>query len=98
VGQGDALSSLLDLVLEAILQKMNITGHIGTRSTQTLVYTDDVAIMSRSKNVLKDTLFNPLTPNDPPKSRAARPLNKLNDHIGAPNGVLKFGGILFTPI
>jgi hypothetical protein len=31
VGQRDARSSILfDLVLEAILQKMNITGHIGT--------------------------------------------------------------------
>ena len=57
--QGDALSSVLfDLVLRAILQKMNITGHIGTKSTQTLPYTDNVAIMSRSKNALKDTLFN----------------------------------------
>jgi sorting nexin-29 len=35
---------------------MNITGHIGTKSTQILAYTNDVAIMSRSKNVLKDTL------------------------------------------
>jgi hypothetical protein len=50
VRQGDALSSILfDLVLEAILQKMNVTGHIGTKTTQILAYTDDVAIMSRSK-------------------------------------------------
>jgi hypothetical protein len=35
VRQGDALSSILfDLVLEAILQKMDITGNIGTKSTQ----------------------------------------------------------------
>jgi len=59
VRQGDALSSILfDLVLEAILQKMNITGHIGKKGTQILVYVDDVAIMSRSKNALKDALFN----------------------------------------
>ena len=58
VRQGDALSTVLfDLVLEAILQKMNITGHTGTKSSQLLVY-DDVAIMSRSRNALKDTLFN----------------------------------------
>ena len=58
VRQGDALSSILfDLVLEAILQKMNITGHIGTKSTQILAFADDVR-MRRSKNVLKDTLFN----------------------------------------
>jgi len=57
--QGHALSSILfDLVLEAILQKMNITGHIGTKSTQILAYADDVAIMSRSENAFKDTLFN----------------------------------------
>jgi hypothetical protein len=37
---------------------MNITGHIGTKSTQILAYADDVAIMSRSKNALKDTLDN----------------------------------------
>ena len=59
VRQGHALSSFLfDLVLEAILQKMNITGHIGTKSTQILAYADDVAIMSRSENAFKDTLFN----------------------------------------
>jgi len=33
VRQGDALSSVLfDLVLEAIIRKLNITGHIGTKS------------------------------------------------------------------
>ena len=37
VRQRHALSSILfDLVLEATLQKMNITGHIGTKSTQIL--------------------------------------------------------------
>jgi hypothetical protein len=36
--QGDTLSSVLfDLVLEAILQKMNTIGHIGTKSTHILV-------------------------------------------------------------
>jgi hypothetical protein len=56
--QEDALSSILfDLILEAIIQKINITGHIGTKSTQILACADDVAIMSRSKNALKDTLF-----------------------------------------
>ena len=59
VRQGDALSFIsFDLVMEAILQKMNVTGHIGTKSTQILAYADDVAIMSRSKNALKDTIFN----------------------------------------
>jgi sorting nexin-29 len=59
VRQGDALSFILfDLVLEAILQKMNITGHIGTKSTQVCAYADDVAIVSRNKNALKDTLLN----------------------------------------
>jgi hypothetical protein len=53
------LSSILfDLVLEAILQRMNATGHIGTKSTQILEYADDVAIMSRSKNALNDNLIN----------------------------------------
>jgi len=59
VRQRHALSSILfDLVLEAILQKMNITGHIGTKSTQILAYADDVTIMRRSVNAFKDTLFN----------------------------------------
>ena len=58
VRQGDALSSVLfDLVLGAILQKMNITGLIGTKITQILACADDVATMSRSKNALKYTLF-----------------------------------------
>ena len=48
---------LFDLVIEAILQKVNITGHIGTKSTQILAYADDVAIMSRSKNALTDTTY-----------------------------------------
>ena len=44
VRQGDALSSILfDLDLEAIFQKMNITGYIGTKSTQIFAYVDDVA-------------------------------------------------------
>ena len=55
--QGDALSSILfDLVLEAILKKMNIIGHIGTKSIQILAYADDLAIVGRNKNTLKDTL------------------------------------------
>ena len=59
VRQGDALSSiLLDLVLEAITQKLNINGHIGTKSTQIFAYADDVAILSRNKNALKDALGN----------------------------------------
>jgi hypothetical protein len=59
VRQGDALSCILfDLVLEAILQKMNITGHIGTKSAEIFAYADDVAIVSRNKNAIKDTLVN----------------------------------------
>jgi hypothetical protein len=59
VRQGDALSSILfDLVLEAILQKMNITGYMGTKSTQIFAYADDVAIESRNKNALQDTVIN----------------------------------------
>ena len=59
VRQGDALSSVLfDLILEAVLQKVNIIGHIGTKSTQTLTYADYVVRVSRNKNALKDTLVN----------------------------------------
>ena len=49
---------LNQLLLDAILQKTNITGHIGTKSTQILAYADDVAIMRRSENALKDTFCN----------------------------------------
>ena len=59
VMQGDAFSFILfDLVLEATHQKMNITGHIGMKSTQILAHADDVAIMSRSKNSLTHIVFN----------------------------------------
>ena len=55
--QGDALSSVLyDLVLEAITRRLNITGHIGTKSRQIFAYADDVVIFSRNKNTLKDAL------------------------------------------
>jgi hypothetical protein len=37
---------------------MNITGYIGTKSTQMFAYADDVAIVSRNKNALKDTVIN----------------------------------------
>ena len=37
---------------------MNITGYMGTKSTQIFAYADDVAIMSRNKNALKDILVN----------------------------------------
>ena len=59
VTQGDALSCILfDLVLEAITRKLNITGHIGTKSTQIFAYADVVAILNRNKNTLKDALGN----------------------------------------
>jgi hypothetical protein len=59
VRQGDALSStLFDLLLEAILQKTKITSHIGTKNIQILAYADDVAIVGRNKNALKDALVN----------------------------------------
>jgi len=59
VRQGHALSSVLfDLILEAIFQKMNVTGYIGTKSTHIFAYADDVATVSKNKNALKDTLVN----------------------------------------
>jgi sorting nexin-29 len=59
VRQGDALSSILfSLILEAIFQKMNITGYTGTKSTQIFAYANNVALVCRNKNALKDTLVN----------------------------------------
>jgi len=50
VRQGDALSSIIFyLVLEAIIRKLNNTGHIGTKTTQIFAYADDVATLSRNK-------------------------------------------------
>ena len=37
---------------------MNTAGHIGFKSIQILAYADDVAIVSRNKNTLTDTLCN----------------------------------------
>jgi hypothetical protein len=59
VRQGDALSSILfDLVLETMFEKTNITGYIGKKVHNMFAYADDVAIVSRNKNALKDTLVN----------------------------------------
>jgi hypothetical protein len=59
VRQGNTLSSILfDLALEAIFQKLYITGYIRTKSTQIFAYADDVAIVSRNKNAPTDTLGN----------------------------------------
>jgi len=59
VRQGDALYFIIfDLVLEAIIRKLNNTGHTGTKSTQLFAYADDVAILSRNKNALKYALGN----------------------------------------
>ena len=49
---------VFDLVLEAITRNLNTTGHVGTKSTQIFAYADDVAILSRNKNALKDVLGN----------------------------------------
>jgi hypothetical protein len=37
---------------------MNITGHIGIKSTQIFAYADNVATVSGNKNALKDNLVN----------------------------------------
>jgi hypothetical protein len=59
VRQGDALSPLIfNLALEAIVRKLNTAGHMGIKSTQIFAYADDVAIVSRNKNALIDTLCN----------------------------------------
>ncbi|CAG9839575.1 unnamed protein product [Diabrotica balteata] len=50
VREGDALPTMLfNLVLEAVIGKTNITGHINTKSVQITAYADDVAIISRNK-------------------------------------------------
>jgi len=44
------------LVLEAIHQKNNVAGHIGTKSTQILAYADDLAVMSKK---VKQSIYRP---------------------------------------
>ena len=59
VRRGDALSSLtFDLVVEATINKMEIRGHKGIITTSILAYADDVAIISRNKNSLKEAVIN----------------------------------------
>ena len=58
---------------------MNITGYMGTKSTQIFAYADDVAIMSRNKNGLKDTLVN--TEREAKKKKGVFKLTKIRQSI-----------------
>jgi len=54
--QGDALSTVLfNLVLEAVLLKIDLRGNISTRSKQLCAYADDVVIIARMQKALKET-------------------------------------------
>ena len=50
-------SLLDDLILEAVINKMEIRGHIEIKTTQILAYADDVAITTRNKNSLKEAVI-----------------------------------------
>lgn len=59
VRQGDPLSSLLfNVVLEMIIKEANInrSGHIYHKKHQCLAFADDVVILSRSKEQLKEVV------------------------------------------
>ena len=56
--QGDALSTLLfNLVLEAALLKIDLSGNIGTRTKQLCAYADAVVIIARTQKALKETFI-----------------------------------------
>ena len=55
---GQVLRGSLPLPLPFLYDQCHCTGHIGTKITQIFAYADDVAVVNRNKNALKDTLFN----------------------------------------
>jgi hypothetical protein len=56
--QGDALSTILfNLVLEAALSKLDLRGTISTRTKQLCAYADDVVIIARTQQALKETFI-----------------------------------------
>ena len=58
VKQGDALSAtLFILVLHYAINKIDFRGHIFKRTRQLGAYADDIVLVARNKNVLKDTFI-----------------------------------------
>jgi len=56
VRQGDPLSALLfSVVLDSVITNLEIRGNITTRLKQICVYTDDIVIIGRTKQILIDT-------------------------------------------
>ena len=54
--QGDPLSpTLLSLVIDTVLKKLDLRGNISTRLRQLMAYADDVLITARTKQSLIDT-------------------------------------------
>lgn len=58
VKQGDALSAtLFNLALHYAINKIDFRGHIFKRTRQLGAYADDIVLVARNKNVLKDTFI-----------------------------------------
>jgi len=56
IKQGDALSTILfSTVMESLMRKLEIRGNITTCLKQACVYTDDVVLVTRTKQALIDT-------------------------------------------
>jgi hypothetical protein len=56
--RGDVLSTILfNLVLEAILLKIDLKGNISARTKQLRAYADDVVIIARMQKALKETFI-----------------------------------------
>lgn len=50
VRQGDALSALLfNLILHAVISKINVDGNLITENKEVSAYADDIVIMGRNK-------------------------------------------------
>ena len=56
VKQGDPLSALFSIVMDVIMSKIQARGNISTRLKQISAYADDVIIIGRTAQVMKDTL------------------------------------------
>ena len=48
---------LFNLLLEAAIRKLVVSGHVGMKTTQVCAYADDIALISRNKRGLEENLL-----------------------------------------
>ena len=55
VRQGDPLSAtIFNLILDSVIKKLNLRGDVSLKLKQTVAYADDVALLARSLQALKE--------------------------------------------